>query len=55
MVEKTTFHRNLQKKVQCYHNSCPLRSTYGSGPNPIPVKEANKCRRRYEKGCAGNE
>lgn len=55
MTEKSSLVRDLQKRVRCYHNSCPLRSTHGSGPKGIPIKEAKKCRRRYEKGCAGNE
>tara|TARA_R110000751_G_scaffold2061_3_gene11170 strand:- start:1503 stop:1670 length:168 start_codon:yes stop_codon:yes gene_type:complete len=55
MTEKSSLIRDLQKRVRCYHSSCPLRSTYGSSPKGIPVKEANKCRRRKEEGCAGNE
>ena len=53
-MDKSNWRKDILRTVRCYRNDCPLRRTYGSGPN-IPIKEAMKCSRRLNKGCAGNE
>ena len=53
-MDKSNWRKDILRTVRCYRNDCPLRRTYGSGPN-IPMKEAMKCSRRLNKGCAGNE
>ena len=45
MTEKSSWKRDLARKITCYENACPFRKIYGSKPKSIPITEARKCKK----------
>ena len=45
MTEKSSWKKDLARKITCYENSCPFRKKYGSRSNSIPITEARKCKK----------